>query len=454
MRRLHPLTPFVRGWKALAALLAVGSSQGLDAVVSGRGEAPSASAAGIATVVGIFFAAVAGSVFLGWMSWRNTRFGFDSGDLRIDSGVLRRQSRRIRLDRLQAVDVVRPLLARFLGLAELRLEVAGGSSAEAPLAYLSEDEAHALRAELLALAAGLHSDTPEAPERSLHRVGSSRLLASSLLQLPVLLGFILAAVLTFAAIAAGETRPLFLVLPAAVSTATAFGRQFIANYGFTLADSPDGLRIRRGLLETRAQTVPPGRIQAVKLTEPLLWRWWTGWAQLEVEIAGYATSGSEGAAAAVLLPVAPRSECLALLALVLPGADPDAIVTTGVPPRARWLAPLSRRTLAAGGDDRYFVTRSGVLTRATSLLPHERIQSIRLEQGPLQRRLRLASLTLDTTPGPVTVSAEHRDATEAWQLLQQQVRRAHAARSVAIADRWMHTGPVDDQGAGGGAAGP
>ncbi len=52
--------------------------------------------------------------------------------------MLFRRSRRVRLDRLQAVDVVRPLVARALGLAELRLEVAGGSSSEAPLAYLSE----------------------------------------------------------------------------------------------------------------------------------------------------------------------------------------------------------------------------------------------------------------------------------------------------------------------------
>ena len=70
----------------------------------------------------------------------------------------------MRLDRLQAVDVVRPLVARALGLAELRLEVAGGSSSEAPLAYLSEAAAQRLRAELLARAAGLHHETPEAPE--------------------------------------------------------------------------------------------------------------------------------------------------------------------------------------------------------------------------------------------------------------------------------------------------
>lgn len=452
MRRLHPLTPFVRGWKYLAGLLAVGTSQGLDALLSAR-AAPTTSARDIATILGVLVAAALGAVFLAWLSWRTTRFGIDAGDLRIDSGVLNRQSRRIRLDRLQAVDVVRPLLARALGLAELRLEVAGGASTEAPLAYLSEQDAHVLRAELLALAAGLGSDTPEAPQHPLHTVSGAKLLASSLLQLPLLVGAVLAIGLGVLTIAIGETRPLFFALPALASAATAFGRQFVANYNFTLADSPDGLRISRGLLETRAQTVPPGRVQAVKITEPLLWRRFPGWARLEVEIAGYSTGGSGGAAAAVLLPVASRSECLALLAMVLPGADLDAIATRGVPRRAGWLAPLSRRILAAGADDRYFVTRRGVLDLETAVLPHERIQSVRMQQGPIQRRLRLATVTLDTTPGPVTVVAEHRDAAEAWQLVQLQARRALTARAAARPERWMQPG----YGEGGGdpaAVGP
>jgi putative membrane protein len=94
-----------------------------------------------------------------------TWYGVVGGDLRHEQGILFRRSRRIRLDRLQSVDVVRPLVARLLGLAELRLEVAGGSGPEAPLAYLSEGDALRLRAELLARAAGIAQDTPEAPER-------------------------------------------------------------------------------------------------------------------------------------------------------------------------------------------------------------------------------------------------------------------------------------------------
>ena len=84
-----------------------------------------------------------------------TRFAVTDEAVHLRTGILFRQQRQARLDRLQAVDVVQPLLARLVGLAELKLEVAGGSGSAVSLAFLREADAEALRAELLALAAGL-----------------------------------------------------------------------------------------------------------------------------------------------------------------------------------------------------------------------------------------------------------------------------------------------------------
>ncbi len=42
-----------------------------------------------------------------------------------------RQSRRIRIDRLQGIDIVQPLVARLFGLAELRMDVAGAATVRA-----------------------------------------------------------------------------------------------------------------------------------------------------------------------------------------------------------------------------------------------------------------------------------------------------------------------------------
>jgi len=47
--------------------------------------------------------------------------------LRIETGLLRRDARQLPLARIQAVDVVRPFLARLVGLAELRVRLAGSS---------------------------------------------------------------------------------------------------------------------------------------------------------------------------------------------------------------------------------------------------------------------------------------------------------------------------------------
>ena len=98
---------------------------------SSRRRWPSRSSRRTATsATGWLLSAIGASIPIGiaygWFSWRNTHYRIGDDDLRLETGVLRKRSRRVRLDRLQAVDVVRPLVARALGLAELRLEVAGG----------------------------------------------------------------------------------------------------------------------------------------------------------------------------------------------------------------------------------------------------------------------------------------------------------------------------------------
>jgi putative membrane protein len=83
------------------------------------------------------------------------------------------------------------------------------------------------------------------------------------------------------------------------------------------------------------------------------------------------------------------------------------------------------------------MSRRGRWHRETDIVPHEKVQSVRLTQGPLQRRLRLATLHLDTTPGPVQATAPHRDEVEARQLLDAEIERARRARATARPDRWM-----------------
>jgi putative membrane protein len=110
---------------------------------------------------------------------------------------------------------------------------------------------------------------------------------------------------------------------------------------------------------------------------------------------------------------------------------------TGVPEQARWLDPVAWRQLGVGADERVLVTRTGRFTRVTDVVLHEKVQSVRLTQGPVQRRLGLASVHLDTTPGPVNATAAHRPAAEARALVDAEVARARVARAAARPDRWM-----------------
>ncbi len=113
--------------------------------------------------VGVAAALVAGGV----ISWLVTRWRVEDGTLRIETGLIRRSSQRFPLVQIQAIDTIRPLLARVFGLAELRLRIAGHAGRSGRLAYLSEREADLLRARLLALAHGIAENTPEPPQRVL-----------------------------------------------------------------------------------------------------------------------------------------------------------------------------------------------------------------------------------------------------------------------------------------------
>jgi len=428
-RRLHPLTPLLRGWAFLAAGLAYVGQDAFRTDNPGR----------LLLIVPVI--AIIGFAF-GFASWWFTRYGFDGDDLRIDSGILHRRSRRVRMDRLQAVDVVRPLAGRLLGLSELRMEVAGGGESEAPLAYLSADDAVRLRAELLARSAGIDADTPEAPERLVHQVSLGRLAGSTVLSGAFIFSVILIIVLVGlgGAVTFGAGGPVAVALPSLVPGLIGVGGalwyQLGRNFGFTLADSPDGFRIRKGLLDTRAQTIPPGRIQGVVIVQPLLWRL-RGWVRVDVEVAGYSGSSSGDANTSRLLPVGTFQDAIRVLREVLPGAEPAAVDLSPVPRRAAWLRPIGWLRLAYGTDDRVIVAREGVLHRTLTIVPHAKTQSVRLTQGPLQRLLGLATVRVDTTPGPVDAVIRHRPQQEARAILEGQARRARLARRVDVPERWM-----------------
>nr|WP_082771954.1 PH domain-containing protein [Actinoplanes sp. TFC3] len=424
-RRLHPLSPLLNGAKSIAVIVAALSWQTLSQVGLER----------FAIVVAVLAVAVVIYSVIGWL---NTGYHVVGRELRIQDGLLWRRNRAIPLDRLQAVEVRRPLLAQLTGLAELRLEVVGGSKTEAPLAYLTVREAGALRERLLALAGRTPGSTrtatidepPRALERPLFRVGNRDLVISQLLTpqaffLPVgvafvIMQFVLEGSWTFVGIASTVTAMAGVILQPV--------RRVLQDWDFRLARDPDGrLSVRFGLVETRSQIVPLNRVQAIGVTWPLLWRL-QGWLHLRLDIAGYAGehSGNDKRSDR-LLPVGAFEAGRLLIWEVLPGVDLGALPTLPPPSRARWLHPFALNALGIGMTAEVFVSRSGLLTREMTLVPYARMQSIRVVQGPIQRKLGLATVYADTAVGRSGV-ARDRDVAEAWWLAGQLSNRARQAR--------------------------
>jgi putative membrane protein len=422
--RLHPLSPMVRGGRATIAIaiLLLPTAFGLDSVSNAT---PQLAISAVLVLGGV-------------VSWLVTRWRIEEDDLRIETGLLRRQSLRFPLSQVQAIDVVRPGLARLFRVAELRLRMAGSSGGTARLAYVAEHEVEPLRDELLALARGAQheADTPASPdasatpeERVLATVATGPLIAAIVLENGWLIA-ILAGLGVGVSVAPGTVAKALggggFVW--AFSMATFLWRRFNQQYRLTVAEGPDGLHLRGGLVALTAEVIRPGRVQAVRLVEPMFWRP-LGWCRIEVDIAGRQRTKGEGAAQRgqlrTLVPVADRSVSIGLVDRLLP----DRPLHLSRPPRrAAWKSPLRYPALSWGRTDTCVAATSGRLRRVTSWVPLEKVQSLRHVQGPLQRRLRLASVHVDTAGKAVHATLRDRDAEEAAGALAELTDLAGTAR--------------------------
>ncbi|MCX5091958.1 PH domain-containing protein [Streptomyces sp. NBC_00365] len=423
-RRLHPVTPFRRAWAPVAVVAGWAVHDPNQAQEQLTRLTTTALLIGLAVIV-------PAAALYGFLSWWFTHFAVTETELRIRTGLLFRRTAHIRLDRLQAVDVTQPLLARVAGVTKLKLDVIGTDKKD-ELAFLGEDEARTLRAELLARSAGFAPETAhevgEAPVRQLLHVPAG-FLAVSLVLTGATWGS-LAAALVVPPFLWFTTHSVWTVLATGVPLLGAAGAssvgRFVAEYDWTVGESPDGLRIDHGLLDRTHETVPPGRVQTVRIVEPLLWRR-RGWVRVELDVAGSSNS--------VLVPVAPRTVAESVIAGVLPGVTvPSAL--SRPPRRAWWCVPLWWRGYGLAVTDTVFAARHGLLRRRLSLVPHAKVQSVRLTQGPWERFKGVADVHVDTGADK-TVTARLRDASEAAELLQSQADRSRTGRREARPDRWM-----------------
>lgn len=483
--RLHPATPLLRGGIAFLAIagIVVGNLRErlIDLVVPGSGDyggdpidiLARHQLLSLALLVVLVVLLVILAIF--FLSWRVHTFRITGDEVEVRSGILFRTNRVGRLDRIQGVNVSRQLLPRVFGAARLEINVAG-QDANVTLAYLSSRSADALRRVILRRASGVREheqaatargpagangagailnqrlqefaapelDPSAAPPASVVEMHPGRLVGSTVFSTGMLWFVVLLAAAFGAAIGVRAYGFLLAVIPVLLGTGSFLVRRITKSLRYSIAATSDGVRVGYGLLALSNETLPPGRIHSVQISQELPWRAFDWW-EVRVNLASRSRGrGQEGRRGTTILPVGSRAEVLKVLELTLPElmsteGMPDLVAAalqpgrpddgyTVSPPRARILRWFSRRRNGFALRPDAVLLRRGAIWRDLVIVPTARMQSVALHQGPLLRALRLAAIQVHTVAGPIVARIGALDAEDAVGMF-----RAAAAADVAAA---------------------
>lgn len=457
-QRLHPLSwLFVllsQVRQFLLPLLAV-------LVFGARGEARWHLLAGAVAITAL----VAASIWR-YLTYRY-RIGTDS--LFVRSGLFERSLRQIPFSRIHDVGLHQTLLHRLCGVAEVRLESAGGDRTEARMQVLRYAEALALERvirrrsqdhDVPAQGAATAADTNPAHTQTLLALSTGEVIRLGLISnrgMVVVAGaFALAWQIIPEGLSDGAfrsaARELFgyagglsggwigmslaaatlIALVLALVRALSVLLALVQYHGFRL-DEHDGRRltVERGLFTRRRNSVPRRRIQAWTLTEGVLHRLF-GRRSLGVDTAVVA-QGNQDTGLSELAPVATPARCDALVQHLLPGAAwPPAhwqplhrlawlrlsmggvvfalILAAALSWRYGawgllglgwivWSVFVARQHADRAGyvlDGDLLAVREGWWSRHWRFTDVGKLQAVQWRQSPLDRRMGMASLWLDT----------------------------------------------------------
>lgn len=320
------------------------------------------SGLGVLGLIGAFF------------KYQFTRFGIQDQSFVYRSGWLHKQERTIPVERIQNVDVVRSLIHRALGLADIRIDTGAVGDAEVTLSALTLEEAETLKRELLHRRVGDFSVADEVvQERPLYQATSRDLLLAGITGNGA--GLIFAFVFTFlvnplqrqamddwvSGMIRNRDVRNFLdhgfqwnMLPPIIGIMAAFIlagwilnmiRSYVTYYGFTLSRSPDRLVVHYGLTTHTQSSVLLRRIQAVVFKQ--------GWAMNALglwEVHAYTAGGKvvqksengevqTASTSSVVSPALPDDRIPEFGTLLLPGVDLRYIRFKSLSPkvRVRWI---------------------------------------------------------------------------------------------------------------------
>ncbi|MBB5831747.1 PH domain-containing protein [Brachybacterium aquaticum] len=461
--RTHPITPLVSGWKVVVGIVAIITAQNIAQLAAEF--TIQRALIGLALLAVVILVVIGGSAFRWWF----TTYAVDDDGVSLHKGMISRSREYAPRARIESVSIERPLLPRLLGLAKVRVEVAGGGESYLDIEYIRSSEAEELRRGILGIAAGTgaaagrSADGPAGGGRAadgpaaggaaadgqaflgptadgsfapaaagsasaahgdrlqellydgvtegelIAQIPTARLIRSLLRDLGFLTGVVSSVLGVIVAIFFAIWQdgfsvaiiialvPTFIAVPKYV-----FGR-IDAGWGFTSRYTERGLRMRRGLLDSRTDNIAAGRIQRYDLRRPRLWRA-PGWTAVSATVAGIDDDDENGAES--VLPVGTREELRDTLGHLSPplGTEDDLatlehllmaparqIPGIRTPRRELWISRRTRVTVVLPGA---LVHRRGILARRLSVIPRDRIQQLTLNDDVLARRLDVLDLTV------------------------------------------------------------
>lgn len=468
--RVHFLTPILEFWSLLVGLAVVTfvniNSTIINAVSSwADGEHLTDLLVGTAILLGIAVLIVGLSYF--W--WRAMGFRLDDEEIARKKGVFSTQVRSARFNRIQAVDIVEPFVARIFGLAKVRVETAGGSDSVIEVEYLRKKQAERLRAEVLQRVRGEKSTEPDtshsgiaepgAPEATpaqtpagdaaqTHKpdlahpahltdqpnrviippIPTGRVLGSMALRPSTMIAVIVVLSQLFTPLSGGSIIVFLLAVIGAVIGNLNNAWQFTATLNETGGpNNSPSLDIAYGLTSRRRQSVPFNRIHAVEISQPVLWRL-TGWWIVQVDVAGYGAMSGSDSGSTMILPVGSKQQAQQIAALVTPLADeqltefaqPDGFTRPRYtsPKQARWCSPIDYKQQGVTLVDDAVIIHHGRIGRKVAIVAEPHIQELSLRRGPIQALLGLRSLRLDLVGGPVHMVGADLSPDDAEELLE------------------------------------
>ena len=377
------------------------------------------------------------ALLIGIIQWRTTTFIVDD-EFRIEKRFITTSTTRIDFTKVQSVDITRPLVARILGLAEVKIDV-GGEGGQA-LRFLKRDRAELLRDTLLARME--HDDpapaaTPDgmpAPaqvpggEEVIYQAKTSNIVLGSFLSHGFGVTITVVILLTITLGPLGVAASLGWLWLTLIAVAWQIPKALLQNWEFAIVRTAKGLRIQRGALTRVQTTLRPERVQTISIRQSLLMRW-AGMATVRMSVLGNQVSESEeqnNDGINILVPFGKFDEVRYVVGLIWPDVDPTAFTWWKQSPRGRWLTWFGQRWFAV--EESAIAHRRAMLNETVEIVPHARVQGLGIRRGPLQQLARVAAVDVQVIDGAPDVSISHLDTGHARKLFEEELWCSRRAR--------------------------